>query len=232
MSKKVLIVTTSADHLDTDHQTGLWLEEFAVPFMQLRGAGAEITVASPKGGQVPLDPKTEPSDKEREQWLPALQALAHSRRLADVADQDFDAVYVPGGHGPLMDLAGDATLHRLIARHDTNKAIIASVCHGPGALVRARRADGEPFYKGRRVTGFTNTEETMAGLTKVVPFLLEDELKKSGADYHSALLPFLSHIETDGHVITGQNPRSSEDVGKAMIERLGLKEAVHALSVQ
>lgn len=228
MRKKVLIVTTSADHLDADHKTGLWLEEFAVPFMQLHGAGAEITVASPKGGQPPLDPKTEPSDKEREQWLPALQALAHSHRLADVADQDFDAVYVPGGHGPLMDLAGDATLHRLIARHDTKKAIIASVCHGPGALVRARRADGQPFYSGRRVTGFTNTEETMAGLTKVVPFLLEDELKNSGADYHSALLPFLSHVETDGHVITGQNPRSSEDVGKGMLEGLGLHEAVRA----
>jgi putative intracellular protease/amidase len=218
---RALFVTTSSNQLAPDHPTGLWLEEFAVPFMAATEAGIEVTVASPKGGAVPLDPKTEPNEKQRKDWAPALQALRNSATLTSVKDETFDAVFIPGGHGPMMDLAHDATLHALVARHDAAGKLIASVCHGPAALAHAKRASGEPFLQGRRATGFTNTEERLAGLKDVVPFLLEDAMKASGADFHSSLVPMLSHIERDGNLLTGQNPHSSEALAKAMVEALG-----------
>jgi putative intracellular protease/amidase len=217
---RALFVTTSATQLAPDHPTGLWLEEFAVPYLAAVKAGIAVTVASPLGGPVPLDPKTEPNDKQREQWAEALAALRHSVTLASVQHETFDAVFIPGGHGPMVDLASDATLHALVARHDAAGKVIAAVCHGPAALVHARRADGQPFFQGRRATGFTNAEELLARLKDVVPFLLEDEMKAGGADFHSALLPMLSHIEQDGHLITGQNPNSSEAVATALVKAL------------
>ena len=220
-----LFVTTSSNQLSPDHPTGLWLEEFAVPYMASIEAGIAVTVASPKGGVVPLDPKTEPNEKQQKDWAPALQALRESVALAAVKDTDFDAVFIPGGHGPMVDLAHDATLHALVARHDAAGKLIAAVCHGPAALVHARRASGEPFLEGRRVTGFTNTEERLAGLKDVVPFLLEDAMKSSGADFHSALVPMFSHIEHDGNLLTGQNPHSSEALAKAMVEALRGKQS-------
>lgn len=216
----ILIVTTSCDALDASHPTGLWLEEFAVPYKAFRKAGFDVTVASPKGGAVPLDPKTRPSESEQKKWADALAALAASQRLADLKDRDFDAIYLPGGHGPMIDLANDATLHALVARHDAHEKVIGAVCHGPAALAKAVRADGQPFFKGRRVTAFTNTEEKLAGLASVVPFLLQDAMAAAGANFRSALVPFFSHIERDGHLITGQNPNSSAAIGKAMIEAL------------
>lgn len=215
-----LFVTTSASQLAPDHPTGLWLEEFAVPYMAVTAAGIAVTVASPRGGAVPLDPKTAPDDEQRQRWQPALQALQHSVPLADVAAQTFDALFLPGGHGPMVDLAHDATLHALIARHDAAGKLIAAVCHGPAGLIHARRADGQPFLQGRRVTGFTNAEEFLARLKDVVPFLLEDAMKAQGADFHSALLPLLSHVEEGGNLITGQNPRSSEDMAALLVKRL------------
>ncbi len=137
-----------------------------------------------------------------------------SPSVTSVKDETFDAVFIPGGHGPMMDLAHDATLHALVARHDAAGKLIAAVCHGPAAFVHARRASREPFLQGRRATGFTNTEERLAGLKDVVPFLLEDAMKASGADFHSSLVPMLSHIERDGNLLTGQNPHSSEALGK------------------
>ncbi|WP_457356371.1 type 1 glutamine amidotransferase domain-containing protein [Roseateles sp. P5_D6] len=217
---RALFVTTSATQLSPEHQTGLWLEEFAVPYLAAIEAGIAVTVASPRGGPVPLDPKTEPSDKQRKEWAMPLEALGHSVTLASVQGETFDAVFIPGGHGPMMDLAKDATLHTLVARHDAAGKVIAAVCHGPAALVHARRADGQPFFQGRRVTGFTNAEEFLARLKAVVPFLLEDEMKASGADFRSALLPLLSHVEQDGNLITGQNPNSSEAVAKALVAAL------------
>ncbi len=217
---RALFVTTSATQLAPDHPTGLWLEEFAVPYLAATEAGITVTVASPQGGPVPLDPKTAPTDKQRDTWARPLEALRRSVTLASVRDETFDAIFIPGGHGPMVDLAHDATLHALVARHDANGKVIAAVCHGPAALVHARRADGQPFFQGRRATGFTNAEEFLARLKDVVPFLLEDEMKASGADFHSALLPLLSHVEQDGHLITGQNPNSSEAVAKALVETL------------
>jgi putative intracellular protease/amidase len=215
-----LFVATSSHQLAPEHPTGLWLEEFAVPYMLALEAEIAITVASPEGGAVPLDPKTEPDPSQRREWAPALESLRHSVTLASVKDQTFDAIFIPGGHGPMTDLVDDADLQALLARHDCAGKMIAAVCHGPAALVRAKRSTGEPFLSGRRATGFTNVEERLAGLHDVVPFLLEDAMKSAGADYHSALLPMLSHIEQDGNLLTGQNPRSSLAVGEALVKSL------------
>lgn len=217
---RALFVTTSSDHLASGHPTGLWVEEFAVPFMAAVEAGIRVVVASPKGGAVPIDAKSAPSDREKKAWAPALAALGSSVTLASIQDETFDAVFIPGGHGPMVDLAHDELLHALIARHDADGKLIAAVCHGPAALVYAKRADGAPFLEGRRATGFTDAEERLAGLHDKVPFLLEDVMKSQGADFHSALLPMLSHVEHDGNLLTGQNPRSSEAIAKAMVSAL------------
>lgn len=217
---RALFVTTSSDRLASGHPTGLWAEEFAVPFMAARDAGIGVIVASPKGGAVPIDAKSAPSDSEKKAWAPALNALNSSVTLASVQSEDFDAIFIPGGHGPMVDLAHEKLLHDLVARHDARGKLIAAVCHGPAALVYAQRADGSPFLDGRRATGFTDTEERLAGLHDKVPFLLEDVMKSKGADFHSALLPMLSHIEHDGNLLTGQNPRSSEAIAKAMVSAL------------
>lgn len=217
---RALFVTTSSDHLASGHPTGLWLEEFAVPFIAAVDAGISVVVASPKGGAVPIDAKSAPSDSEKEAWATALNALRSSVTLASIQNETFDAIFIPGGHGPMVDLAHDELLHALIARHDASGKLIAAVCHGPAALVYAKRADGTSFLAGRRATGFTDTEERLAGLHDKVPFLLEDVMKAEGADFHSALLPMLSHIEQDGNLLTGQNPRSSEAIAKAMLSVL------------
>lgn len=217
---RALFVATSSDRLASGHPTGLWVEEFAVPYMAALAAGIGVVVASPKGGAVPLDAKSMPSDSEKSTWAPALSALRSSVTLASVQGDDFDAIFIPGGHGPMVDLAHDTILHHMVARHDAGGKLIAAVCHGPAALVYAQRADGRPFFEGRRATGFTDTEERLAGLHDQVPFLLEDVMKAKGADFHSALLPMLSHVEQDGNLVTGQNPRSSEAVAKAMVSAL------------
>ncbi len=216
----VLFITTSCNRLASGRPTGQWAEEFAVPYMAALDAGIVVTVASPAGGAVPIDEKSAPSEKEAAEWAPALEALRHSVPLDSVKDQDFDGLFIPGGHGPMVDLAHDEIAHALIARHDAAGKPVAAVCHGPAALVHARRADGAPLLQGRKATGFTNAEETLAGLKDKVPFLLEDAMKSSGADFHSALLPMLSHVEHDGNLITGQNPRSSEAIAKAFVKAL------------
>ena len=217
---RTLFVATSSNSLAPDHPTGLWLEEFAIPYMAVTEAGIDVVVASPKGGSIPLDPKTEPDEKQTGEWASALRALRSSVTLESVRDQSFDAVFIPGGHGPMVDLAHDSTLHALVARHDAGGKLIAAVCHGPAALVHAKRSNGEPFLKGRRATGFTNTEERLAGLKDVVPFLLEDAMKDAGADFHSALVPMSSHVERDGNLLTGQNPHSSAAIAAKLVEAL------------
>ena len=222
---RALIVTTSCNRLPSGHPTGLWAEEYAVPYMALTGAGVEVVVASPAGGVVPVDEKSKPSDSDAKAWAPALSALQSTLPLASVREQPFDLIFLPGGHGPLVDLATDSTLQDMLSRQEAEGRLIAAVCHGPAGLLHARRRDGSPLLEGRRVTGFTNTEERLAGLHDKVPFLLEDAMKAQGGDFHSALLPMLSHIERDGNLITGQNPKSSHAIGKAMVEALDL---VHA----
>jgi putative intracellular protease/amidase len=216
----VLIVTTSCNMLAPDHPTGLWLEEFAVPFTAFSEAGASIRVVSPKGGAVPIDPKTAPTEKDREKWPAALQALTSTGRLAEVAADRFDAVFIPGGHGPMVDLVNDQELQRLLAAFDRDGKMVAAVCHGPAALLNVRNAAGEPLVKGRKVTGFTNVEERLVMLHSVVPFLLEDALKERGANFESALLPFFSHVVRDENLITGQNPASSTKIAEELLAAL------------
>ena len=222
----VLIVLTSHDRLgDTGKPTGFWLEEFAAPYYRLKDAGAVLTLASPKGGQPPLDPTSnEPGFQtdatRRFDSDPGAQAeLAKTVCLADVDAGDFDAVFYPGGHGPLWDLAGDANSVQLIERFIEQGKPVAAVCHAPAVLLHAKDASGEPLPSGKRVTGFSNTEEAAVGLTEIVPFLVEDRLVELGGQYEKAedWMPF---VLVDGLLITGQNPASSVGVADALLEAL------------
>jgi putative intracellular protease/amidase len=220
----ILIVTTSAWILPPDRPTGLWLEEFAAPYEHFAQAGADIVVASPDGGPVPLDPKTEPSDRQRVKWHRALMALGNTQALDEVpedAASRFDGLFIPGGHGPLVDLVHHPVLQRLIAEFDDEGKFIGAVCHGPAALLNVRSASsGHYLVRDRRLTGFSNLEERLAGMHGKVPFLLEDELKRRGARYESALIPMTAHVIRDGNLVTGQNPASSEKVAEEFLDGL------------
>jgi putative intracellular protease/amidase len=227
MFMNVLIVVTSADTLGPGHPTGLWLEEFAVPYTALAEVGVAITVASPRGGAAPIDPKTAPDHKAREKWGPAIQALGDTKRLADASESDFDALFIPGGHGPMVDLSGDADLAALIGAFDRAGKIIAAICHGPAALLAAIAPDGSAFVKDRRLTAFTNGEETLAGLAAIVPFSLETRLREAGARFEHALLPMTGHVVTDRNLITGQNPASSVAMARALADALAERQRAH-----
>lgn len=223
---KILMVLTSHDELgNTGKKTGFWLEEFAAPYYAFTDAGAEVVLASPAGGQPPLDPKSDLPDFQTElthrfKADPAAQAaLASTVKLDTVHQADFDTVFYPGGHGPLWDLAESETSVQLIESFERAGKPIGFVCHAPGVLRHVKAADGGPLVQGRHVTGFTNSEEAAVELTDVVPFLIEDEFRKLGATYEKGpdWAPFLV---TDGKLITGQNPASSEVVAKALIEQL------------
>jgi putative intracellular protease/amidase len=225
----VLIVLTSHDQLgNTGKKTGFWLEEFAAPYFALRDAGAKITLASPKGGQPPLDPKSsDPSAQtdatRRFDADAAAQAeLANTKRLTDVDANDFDAVFYPGGHGPLWDLAEDPQSIALIEKTLAAGKPVAAVCHAPGVLRHVKGADGRSIVAGKKVTGFANSEEAAVELTDVVPFLVEDMLKANGGDYSKAE-DWAPHVAIDGLLITGQNPASSEPVAEALLELLNKK---------
>lgn len=222
---KVLIVLTSHDTLgNTGRRTGFWLEELAAPYYTFRDAGVEIVLASPNGGQPPLDPASNEPDFQTtmthrfEADPDAQAALADTVRLDSVVAADFDAVFYPGGHGPLWDLAEDGHSQRLI--EDTLRAgkPVALVCHAPGVLRHVTNEDGTPLVHGRPVTGFANTEEEAVGLTGVVPFLVEDELARLGGSY-SKTTDWASHVIQNDLLITGQNPRSSTVAAAALIAR-------------
>ncbi|ESQ86207.1 dimethylallyltransferase [Asticcacaulis sp. AC466] len=222
---KILMVLTSHDQLgDTGKKTGFWLEEFAAPYYVFLDAGAQVTVASPNGGQPPLDPKSDEPSGQTEATLrfkadAAAQAvLARTAKLSEVKAEDFDAVFYPGGHGPLWDLAEDKTSIALIEAFYTAGKPVGAVCHAPGVL-RHVKTGGEYLVKGKRVTGFTNSEEAAVGLTDVVPFLVEDELKGKGGLYEKGA-DWGPYVITDGHLVTGQNPASSEGGAKALLELL------------
>ncbi len=224
---KILMVLTSHDRLGvTGKKTGFWLEEFAAPYYVFKDAGAEITLASPKGGQPPLDPKSDEPDAQTEAThrfradAEATAALASTHVLADVVNNEFDAVFYPGGHGPLWDLANDAHSIGLIESTHAAGKPIAFVCHAPGVLKKTKGADGAPLVKGKQVAGFTNSEEAASGLTDIVPFLVEDMLKANGGNY-SKVADWASHVVTDGNLVTGQNPASSAAAAKALLEACG-----------
>lgn len=222
----ILMVLTSHDQLgDTGKKTGFWLEEFAAPYYTLKNAGARLTVVSPAGGQPPLDPKSDEPDAQTEATKrfkadPEAQAvLANTGKLADVKAEDFDAVFYPGGHGPLWDLAESRDSIALIEAMIAAGKPVATVCHAPGVLRHVKAADGSPLVKGKKVTGFTNTEEEAVGLTHIVPFLVEDMLKQNGGEY-SKLGDWQPYAITDGLLITGQNPASSEAAAEALLKLL------------
>ena len=223
---KILMVLTSHDQLgDTGRETGFWLEELAAPYYVFKDAGAEIVLASPQGGRPPLDPKSsEPgsqTDATRrfEADSDALSALSNTTKLDAVTHDAFDAVFYPGGHGPLWDLAEDPTSITLIETTLGAGKPVALVCHAPGVLRHAKSPDGTPLVQGKAVTGFTNSEEEAVGLTRVVPFLVEDELRRNGGRF-SKLGDWAPHVVTDGLLITGQNPASSGPAAERLLERL------------
>ena len=223
---KILIVLTSHDTLgDTGRKTGFWLEEFAAPYYAFVDAGAAVTLASPKGGQPPLDPKSDDPDAQTDatrrfrQDADAQRVLANTQRLADMQAADFDAVFYPGGHGPLWDLAEDAKSVGLIETMLAAGKPVSAVCHAPGVLRHAKTADGKPLVQGRQVTGFSNSEEAAVQLTDVVPFLVEDELTHLGGLYRRGP-DWQPHVVCDGLLVTGQNPASSVGVAEALLERL------------
>ena len=223
---KILMVLTSHDTLgNTGRKTGFWLEELAAPYYVFKDAGAEIVLASPRGGRPPLDPKSnEPSfqtDSTRrfEADDAAVTMLSDTARLDAVTAGDFDAVFYPGGHGPLWDLAEDPTSIRVIEATLAAGKPVALVCHAPGVLRHVKAPDGTPLVAGRTVAGFTNTEEEAMGLTQVVPFLVEDELKRNGGKFSKAG-DFKPYVVTDGLLITGQNPASSGPAAERLVERL------------
>ena len=230
---KVLIVLTSHSELgNTGQKTGFWIEEFASPYYVMADAGVTLTIASPKGGHPPIDPKSEapeaqtPATKRFHEDSELKEKLSQTLKLSDVNQDDYDAVFYPGGHGPLWDLANDTTSIALIEDFYNNQKPVAFVCHSPGALIKVKALNGEPLVKGKEVTGFSNTEEEGVKLTDVVPFLLEDELKKLGGKYSKGA-DWGSYIKQDGLLITGQNPASSEAVAKLLLKTLNEKKERH-----
>jgi putative intracellular protease/amidase len=225
---KILMVLTSHDQLgNTGKKTGFWLEEFAAPYYAFQDAGATISLASPKGGQPPLDPKSDTPGSETKDTqrfkadLTAQAALASTIKLSDISANDFDAIFYPGGHGPLWDLAEDASSIDLIESTLAAGKPVALVCHAPGILRHVKNPDGTSIVEGKTVTGFTNTEEQAAGLTEVIPFLVEDILRNNGGNYSKAA-DWQPYVVSDGLLITGQNPASSEPAAKDLLKQLSL----------
>ncbi|MEP2056558.1 MAG: type 1 glutamine amidotransferase domain-containing protein [Maribacter litoralis] len=223
---KILFVLTSHDQLgDTGKKTGFWVEEFAAPYYTLLDKGATITVATPKGGQAPIDPSSDTEDAQTKDTKrfkddkAAQDVIANTKVLSDLDASDFDAVFYPGGHGPLWDLANDVTSVKLIETFNEQEKPIAFVCHAPAALKRVSGTDGNPLVKGKKVTGFTNSEEEAVQLTNVVPFLVENMLQENGGIY-SKKEDWAAYAVQDGNLITGQNPASSELVAEKLLAAL------------
>ena len=227
---KILMVLTSHDQLgNTGRKTGFWLEEFAAPYYVFRDAGVDLTLASPKGGQPPIDPESDLPEKQTpamarfKQDGSAQKALSGTLKLSDMKSEDFDTIFYVGGHGPMWDLVDNPDSIALIESFYNSGKVVAAVCHSPGVFHRVMYK-GEPIVKGKRVTGFTNGEEEAVHLTHVVPFLVEDELKRVGGLYEKAAdwEPFAI---VDGPVVTGQNPASSTTAAKALLGLLAVRKA-------
>lgn len=223
---KVLIVLTSHDQLgDTGKKTGFWLEELASPYYRLKDAGVQVTLASPNGGQPPIDPTSNEPDAQTEDThrfdddQSAQNELANTAKLAEMKVEDFDAVFYAGGHGPLWDLHNDSNSIALIERFIAAGKPVATVCHAPAVLLKAKDQNGNPLIKGKKVTGFSNSEEAAVGLTDIVPYLLEDQLTAMGGMYQK-VEDWGTLVVVDGLIITGQNPGSSAAVADALVKAL------------
>lgn len=227
MKKRVLIVVTSHAQMGTtEARTGMWLEEFAVPFYRFKDSGVEVELASPRGGSAPIEPKSVRAQGENdaavERFLAdpsAQRQVEQTRKLDEVGVASYDAIFLPGGHGTMWDLPDDPGVQRAVEIADRAGMVIGAVCHGPAGLVSARGADGQPLVMGKRVTAFTNAEESAAGLTNVVPFLLESRMRELGALFQNTA-NWQSFVVRDGRLVTGQNPASSAAVADQMMAAL------------
>ncbi len=224
--KKVLIVLPSHDQLgNTGEKTGFWLEEFTGPYYKFIDNGYEVILASPKGGKPPIDPKSlkkenQSESTERFKMDKSVQdKLENTTVLSQVSARDFDTLFLPGGHGPMWDLSADKNIKRLVEDFYSDWKVISAVCHGPAGLLQAREQNGNSILKNKKVTGFTNDEESSVGLTKVVPFLLEERMKELGGKFERGE-DFKPYIVTDGRLITGQNPKSSSLAAEKVVEIL------------
>lgn len=226
--KRILIIVTSHDKIDAEHPTGLWFEEFAVPYQLFQEQGHAVTVASPKGGQTPIDPRSLPNAEQAEAHASALQALQETQPLNQVKEEDYDAVFLPGGHGTMYDLP-TPEVGQIISQFADAQKVVAAVCHGPAGLIEAMRSHDTPLVQGRKVTGFTNAEEQEVQLDKLMPFLLESRLRELGAEFE-AVENWRDHVVVDGNLITGQNPQSSGSAAKAVIDALVASGRVEQLS--
>lgn len=215
----ILMVVTSADRMTDGKPTGLWLEEFAVPYLLFKKAGFEVTVASPKGGKAPIDARSLGEGKQGKSWAEATEKLDKTLPLGQVAANDFDAIFLPGGHGTMFDLPDNAHLKELLENFAVEAKVIAAVCHGPAGFVGARKADGTPLVAGKTLTAFTDAEERAVKLDKAVPFMLETRLREEGAKFVVGKM-WTAHIQVDGNLVTGQNPASSEGAADAVIRLL------------
>lgn len=225
MKKILVIVTSHAELLNTDTTTGLWIGEFTDPYYEFIDKGYQVAIASPKGGKPPIDPMSEltenisASNRRFQDDIGAQGALNSTAKLEDINAADYDALFYPGGHGPIFDLASDERSGQIILDFLESGKPVASVCHGPAALIKAAEMNPS-ILKGKRVTGFSNAEEILALKSNNIPYTLEDRLIELGADYRKALIPFASHTEVDGLLITGQNPLAAGPTAQALIEFL------------
>jgi putative intracellular protease/amidase len=218
MSKSVLMVVTTHDRIDAEHPTGLWFDEFAEPYRLFRARGYDVTVASPRGGAAPIDPRSMPDDPDATDHRTALEALRDTRLLSGLDVAGYDAVFFPGGHGTMFDMP-NPEIGRVIAQFAVQDKVVASVCHGPAALVGAVLPDGTPLVRGRKLTAFTDDEERAVALDQRMPFLLESRLRELGAQFEPAP-NWQEHVVVDGKLVTGQNPQSSAAAAEAVIKLL------------
>jgi len=217
--KEILMVVTSADRTSANKPTGLWLEEFATPYLMFRNAGFAVTVASPKGGTAPVDPRSLTDAAKVKEWEGAARVLRETVPLAQVSPGKYIAIFLPGGHGTMFDLPGDQHLKSILQKFATEDKVIAAVCHGPAGLVGAKGKEGKSLIAGRTITSFTDEEEKAVELDREMPFLLETKLRAEGAKFVVGE-KWASHVEVDGKLVTGQNPASSEATAKAVITLL------------
>jgi len=218
-TKSILIVVTSYERIDAEHPTGLWFEEFAVPYECFAEAGYVVTVASIKGGKVPIDPRSLPENQEAMAVKGPLAALQHTQRLLEMDVSEYDAVFFPGGHGTMFDFPHSHEVTELASHYLQQGKVVAAVCHGPAALTHAKYPDGSAVVKGRKLTAFSNEEERAVQLDALMPFLLEDKLRALGAEVQVAP-NWQSHVVVDVNLITGQNPQSSLKTAEALIQAL------------
>lgn len=226
---KVLMVVTSHDNIEQTQPTGLWLEEFAVPYNEFRANGIQVVVASIQGGRAPVDPRSKPTPQQEKLWGDAITALSNTMPIAAASPMDYDAVFLPGGHGTMFDLPRSTHLTNILEQMAADK-IVAAVCHGPAAFVTAPGTDRKSIVSGKTITSFTDAEELAAGMETKMPFLLESTLRRLGAKF-VAKPNWSDHVEIDGNLITGQNPQSSLSTARAVIVALRAKAHVRTETI-